>query len=93
MGVCCGKDLHIPQRRNRKPGPGALALHPQVSLPLRTTCAVHLPAACFQREGMLSIRVPQRHDSPTGDRIVTHVLHSVQHTWRIFSEPMVWLLR
>ena len=25
-GVCCGKDLQKPQRRNQKPGPGALAL-------------------------------------------------------------------
>ena len=28
-GVCCGKDLHKPQRQNQKSGPGALALHPE----------------------------------------------------------------
>ena len=30
VGVCCGKDLQKPQRRNQKPGPGALALQPLV---------------------------------------------------------------
>ena len=46
-GVCCGKDLHIPQRRNRKPGPGALALHLLICLPQKRSlhCALQMPLA------------------------------------------------
>lgn len=90
MGVCCCKDLHIPQRRNRKPSPGALALHPLVSLPLSTACAVHLPQDAANSKECCCCAC---HSTETAQLTLAlhHMSCTALYTQSISSVPTVWL--
>ena len=53
-GVCCRKDLQKPQRRNQKPGPGALALRAGRGLSYTSRAGRGYLPALATLDGMIS---------------------------------------